>query len=861
MTSPSDTERYHVAADQVAGCQLLDVGGGEERVAVLARRARSLATATIGPDGVPDTTWWPTDGFDAVTWLDAPPEWSVAADEVLRTLRPGGRLVVLTSDPAELVRHVGATRVLVDTAGGDRSLAVATLEPAPVTVAEARAEAELWKDRYLALEASSAMQVVRRLRQGVERAAPAGTWRREAYRHIVARLGRLAASGKVFVPTSKEAPEAPEVLRVPEPVALPQATSEPLATVVIPVHGHFELTHACLRSIAGDPTFTDFETVVVDDASPDDTPERLAAIRGIRVIRLGSNQGFLGAANAGWQAARGRHVVFLNNDTLVQPGWLEALVRTARDPEVGIVGAKLVYPDGTLQEAGGIIWDDATGTNYGRGEDPDDPRFTFVRDVDYCSGACLLVRRQLLESLGGLDPAFAPAYYEDTDLCFAARRLGYRVLYQPDAVVVHVEGASHGTDETKGMKRHQRVNRSRFALKWRDELPRHGTKASVSTRLAAWRARSGRVLVVDHIVPRPDEDSGSRRMFELLKLLSGLGYGVTFCPQDSAWTKPPYDHDLRSVGVEVLREPAELPAYLTTVADELKVAILSRPLTAWANYMLLRSFAPDTTIVYDTVDLHFLRESRRAAVEGSREACRSAEYHRGVELSLARVCDATWVVSPIEADTLRGELPGVNVQVVPNIHDVQPAGPGFADRRGLLFVGSFLHHPNVDAAVRLAKGVLPLVQRDVPDVPLYIVGSRAPNEVRDLESEHVHVLGWVPDLTELYHTCRLFVAPLRFGAGMKGKVGESLSYGLPVVTTPLGAEGMGLRDGVDILLAQDEASMAEKIVVAYRDKELWRGLAENGKLQVENSFSPRSVSAKLQSALSALGVRSSQVEP
>ena len=164
------------------------------------------------------------------------------------------------------------------------------------------------------------------------------------------------------------------------------------------------------------------------------------------------NSGFIGAVNAGLERAKGRYVLLLNNDTEVLPGWLDALMRTMETEEnVGVVGAQPADPDGTLQEAGGIIWRDGSGLNYGRGGDADDPSYNFVRDVDYCSGACLLVRKEILDALGGLDRRYSPAYYEDTDLAFAARKLGYRVVYQPEAKIRHAEGSSNGTDEGSGV--------------------------------------------------------------------------------------------------------------------------------------------------------------------------------------------------------------------------------------------------------------------------------------------------------------------------------------------------------------------------------------------------------------------------
>src|ERR1700692_2323631 len=227
------------------------------------------------------------------------------------------------------------------------------------------------------------------------------------------------------------------------------ASTEPVvASVIIPAYNHCAVTMRCLRSIAD--TWFDtlrIEIIVVDDCSTDETPAVLASIPGITVVRNATNQGFIRSCNRGASVSTGGYLCFLNNDTEVRNAWLDYLVSTAdADPAVGAVGAKLVYPDGRLQESGNIIWRDGSGWNYGRQDDPADPLFSFVREVDYCSGACLLVRTELFNQIGGFSKDLIPAYYEDVDLCFALRDLGYKVMVDPRSVVVQYEGVSSGID-------------------------------------------------------------------------------------------------------------------------------------------------------------------------------------------------------------------------------------------------------------------------------------------------------------------------------------------------------------------------------------------------------------------------------
>ncbi|MBL0039463.1 MAG: glycosyltransferase family 2 protein [Xanthomonadales bacterium] len=256
--------------------------------------------------------------------------------------------------------------------------------------------------------------------------------------------------------------DAPAVLDLPKPellvdeaatpaspIVLPRAAS-PRASIVIPVYNKWRYTEACLRSLAKETQRSGFEVIVVDDGSSDETWERLQQVEGITAHRNAENLGFVGSCNAGAALARGEYLVFLNNDTQVAPNWLDTLLDTFdQHPRVGTVGSQLVYPDGRLQEAGGIVFSDSSGWNYGRFGDPRDPACNFVREVDYCSGAAIAIPRALFEQRGGFDARYAPAYYEDTDLAFQVREAGLRVLYQPASTVFHFEGVSASTDDDR----------------------------------------------------------------------------------------------------------------------------------------------------------------------------------------------------------------------------------------------------------------------------------------------------------------------------------------------------------------------------------------------------------------------------
>ncbi|WP_053732109.1 glycosyltransferase [Nocardia sp. NRRL S-836] len=702
----------------------------------------------------------------------------------------------------------------------------------------ARAESEVQRLQQQVNEQNAAVQkALGKYRSVVEKVAPRGSTLRDTYERA---LGRQPGT----VPATPEEPRTPVAVHT---------SDKPLVSIVIPVHGKWSYTRQCLLSIESVHSTVPFEVIVVDDASPDDSADKLAACTGVQLVRTPRNLGFIGACNLGAEKARSELLLFLNNDTEVTPGWLEALVETANsDDRIGLVGAKLVYPDGTLQEAGGIIWSDATGWNYGRNGDPNDQAVNVVRDVDYCSGAAILVRRDLFERIGGFDTRYAPAYYEDTDLAFAIRASGHRVVVQPKAVVVHHEGISHGKDVSSGVKRHQELNRTVFAEKWADALSRQLPGPSEAN---LWLARQRDpfdrggplVLVMDHQVPLTRMDSGSVRMRAILEELVGLGCRVVFFPANGAEHQPDAD-ELRQLGVTVLTQHVRQWEFLREAAGELSFALLSRPNVAWIMLEELRTRAPQCVIAYDTVDLHFLRLERQAALvereEGQEAALglrRKADASRELELGLVRATDVTFVVSEAEQDLLWQLVPTADVRVLSNVHAVDWTPASVDGRTDVVFVGGYDHVPNQDAAQWLAKSIMPLVRKQIPDAVVRLVGSNPTPDVLELHDEDagVDVVGFVDDLAPVYARARITVAPLRYGAGVKGKIGQSVSEGIPVVATTLALEGMHLTPEQDVLVGDSAEEIANGIVRLLRDDDLWYRLSRSAKEKIAAQFGPQ----------------------
>jgi glycosyltransferase involved in cell wall biosynthesis len=509
-------------------------------------------------------------------------------------------------------------------------------------------------------------------------------------------------------------------------------------------------------------------------------------------------------------------------------------------PEVGVAGARLIYPDGTLQEAGGIVGRFGEALNWGNGADPDDPRFGHLRDADYVSGAALMIPRALFESLGGFDEEFAPGYYEDTDLCFRVReRAGRRVVVQPLARVVHLEGGTAGRDTAvAGMKAHQLANRRRFFRRWRRVLEAH-RPAGEEVEREAERLVTRRALFVDEAVPTPDRDAGSNAAFEHMRLLQALGYKVSFVASCDLRPRGGYTAALQRLGIECLHAPQ-----VNSVEEALRrqhrtppdLVYLHRGSNAARYGGLVRAMFPEARLLYSVADLHFLRLAREAELTGDPARREEAARSEALELLAIRGADSVIVHSHAEAALLAERVPEARVHVVPwTVRGERVAAPA-AERRGLAFIGGYGHRPNVDAALHLVGEVMPEAWRELPGLPCLLAGSDMPREVAALEGEAVEALGHVPDLRSLFARVGCTVAPLRYGAGIKGKVLTSLAHGIPCVMSPVAAEGIAFPEALRWLVAETPAGMAAKLVALHRDDALAEALSEAGFAFVQEEF-------------------------
>ena len=596
----------------------------------------------------------------------------------------------------------------------------------------------------------------------------------------------------------------------------------PMVSIVIPVYNEFDYTYNCLKSILKNSGDIAYEVLIADDCSTDVTQEIEKIAKNVRLITTEKNVRFLLNCNHAAQYARGKYILFLNNDTQVQANWLEPLVSLIeRDEKIGLVGSKLVYPDGYLQEAGGIVWNDASAWNYGNRKSPEDPEYNYVKEVDYISGAAIMIRKTLWEAIGGFDERYAPAYCEDSDLAFEVRMHGYKVMYQPLSVVVHFEGVSNGTDIESGLKSYQVVNQQKFKEKWQGVLEAHLPNAE-KVFIARDRSYKKRVLLmVDHYVPHYDKDAGSRTVFQYLRMFVNKGYHVKFIG-DNFYRHEPYTTTLQQMGIEVLYGPHyanNWKEWIKENAEFIDYVFLNRPHIS-VNYIDYIRNNTNAKIIYYGHDLHFLREMRKYEVTKDEKALTDSEDWKKKELELMKKADVVYYPSNVEVQEIAKIDETIKAKAITAyiFEDVAIEEYRFEQRKDIMFVGGFTHTPNADAVLWFTKEVLPAILERIPDLHFYIIGSNAPLEIQNLATDHVIVKGFVSDeeLVQFYNNCRISVVPLRYGAGIKGKVIEAMRYGMPVVTTSVGAEG--IEGAGQILCIEDEVqAIASKLEELYNN--------------------------------------------
>jgi GT2 family glycosyltransferase/ubiquinone/menaquinone biosynthesis C-methylase UbiE len=634
-------------------------------------------------------------------------------------------------------------------------------------------------------------------------------------------------------------------------------------SIVMPAYNGWDLTYKCLASIKKNTHGISYEIIIGDDASTDETKNIKNYIKNITVIRNEKNLEFLHNCNHAATYVKGKYILFLNNDTEVRSGWLSSMVDLMeKDETIGMVGSKLIYPNGLLQEAGAIIWNDASGWNFGHKKNPESPEFNYVKEVDYISGASIIIRTDLWKEIGGFDERYTPAYCEDSDLAFEVRKHGYKVVYQPLSEVIHFEGYTHGTDQEEGIKgneikAYQKLNNEKFKEKWKNVLQKEHFPNGENVFWARDKSQNRKtILVIDHYVPQFDKDAGSKTVFQYLKLFVSLNMNVKFIG-DNYCRHEPYTTALQQMGIEVLYGPYYANNWRQWIKDnhdKFDFILLNRPHISIKYIDFIRKNT-NAKILYYGHDLHFIREQKQYTIERNSSLLESSKKWKATEMHLFDNSDIVLTPSEdeksiidnlVQCDKTRTVLPYYYEKANDPISD-------FTQRESIMFVGGFAHKPNVDAVLWFCNEIWPTVKKELPQAKFIVVGSNTPDQIFHLASEDVIIKGYLNDikLDQIYSSVKIVAVPLRYGAGVKGKTVEALHRGIPIVTTSFGVEGLP-GDYSFLQVTDNEEEFSERICSMYKNEKILTEQSKKSINYIIDNFSEKKARMILKTILETL---------
>ena len=366
-----------------------------------------------------------------------------------------------------------------------------------------------------------------------------------------------------------------------------------------------------------------------------------------------------------------------------------------------------------------------------------------------------------------------------------------------------------------------------------------------------------KLLFLAPTVPLFDRHSGDLRLFTILTILS-KNYEITYFAKN--WASyainrtvetDKYVYSLNNIGINVyygesksIKEILEVNMYKAAFMEFYNIA---------EDYLpRVKLLQPSCYVIVDTVDVHYLRLRRKYDLTKEANDLSEAEFIRKKEISIYSQADIVLTVTEEDAKSLLNENPRMTVRILPNVHEVIPPA-GTKNRNEIVFVGGFNHPPNVDAMIYFCEDILPRIRKVILEARFTIVGSNPPEQINNLSNDFITVTGYVPSTTPYLQKSYVSVAPLRYGAGMKGKIGEAMAHGLPVVTTSIGAEGMGLTDRENIFIADSPETFSDAVIELMLNDNLYKKIQNNSMEHISKNFTPEIVGNQIEHILSELG--------
>jgi len=610
----------------------------------------------------------------------------------------------------------------------------------------------------------------------------------------------------------------------------------PEVSIIIPVYNQWAYTYNCLASVLKNTSNINYEIIIVDDCSNDLTQDIGKFVKNIKVIKNNRNRGFLKNCNNAVNHALGKYVLLLNNDTIVSKDSISYLLETIKiSDKYGAVGGKMILPNNTLQEAGSIIWRDGSTFGYGRGDDPLKPEYNFLREVDYCSGAFLLINKELFIKLGGFDDRYCPAYYEEADFCMRLRKRGYKIIYQPLAEIIHYEFISNKKNNCIQL---QLTNRIKFYKKWKSYLLSKHVNNPQNILAARMVNYKKKILYIDDQIPNPLLGSGYPRSNYILNYLLKLDYDLTFFPMAIPYNDQ-VGRELEQKGVEVIYGNNELnfEEFFKERKYYYDTIFISRPHNMKKSIGIIKKYNPGVRIIYDAEAIFALREINYREIIGNPFNKKEVDEMFKKEISLCGKANVIVAVSDNEKEIFKKYI-SKEILVISHAAKMNATPKKFREREGILFVGGILSeekNPNFDAVLYFVNEIFPLIQKKIKCF-FYIVGTNRSEIIKNIDNPNIKIIGSINDLYDYYNDCRIFVVPTRFSAGIPLKATEAASHGLPIVMSELTRKQLGWEDGKECLSASGNREFANKVISLYKDKKLWESIRKNSLRKIEKDY-------------------------
>ena len=538
--------------------------------------------------------------------------------------------------------------------------------------------------------------------------------------------------------------------------------------------------------------------------------------------------------------SKAKYILFLKDNTKVYKNWLSPLIKLfEKDLKIGMIGSKIINSDGVLDDAGGIIWNNGQYLNFGKGSDGKFAEYNYVKEVDFISGTSIILRKNIFKIIGGFRENYLSLNYYIIDLAFKIRKYGYKVMYQPKSIIEY----NLLLNITKNISNNIEENDKKiFFENWKKDLKYQLEPGN--TFIAKDRClNKNRILIIDEFIPIFDNDAGSRCSFSYINIFKELGFHVTFLPSDSI-KREPYCTILQQNGIEVLYgkryENKSLDNWFKDNLKYFKYFYLQRPLVSIKYINLIKNYSSNK-IIYFAHDLHHVRLLRQYNVTHDENIYLESQHIKSIEMEIFSKVDVIYVVGGYEYNILKNQIQNKIVRNIPlYIYENQYKNieKNFSKREGLIFVGG-MHDTNIDAVKWFSKEVYPLILDKYPDMIWYIATNNI-YEIKNIESKNIKILYKLSDeeLHLYYQKARIAIAPLRFGAGVKGKVVEAAYNQIPMVTTSIGAEGLDKSIGSFVIVDSSE-KMAEIICELYLDFPKLKKMSRSGKLLIYRYFSKK----------------------